>query len=75
MCRSGVTAHGHNHNHNHNHGGGHGENCGDGGLDRRKGGYSKCSSPKKPGSWKLGFGVSIGLHDRKWGRGSLSPHL
>jgi hypothetical protein len=32
-------------------------------------------SPKKEGWWKLGSGVSMGLHDMKWGTGRSSPHL
>ena len=37
--------------------------------------HSNMSFPNCSGRWKLGSGHSMGLHDRKCGVGSSSPHL
>lgn len=37
--------------------------------------YSNSTSPKYSGTWKFGFSVRIGCHDKKCGLDKLSPHL
>ena len=37
--------------------------------------YSNTTSPKNSGQWNFGCGRSIGLHERKCGVWSKSPHL
>jgi len=37
--------------------------------------HSKASTPKKPGLWKFGFGLSTKDHVSQCGCEVLSPHL